>query len=51
MRWQGLATSGLKVEGAGSDIAKIAVELAAKAYKQPVVVASFDLPQAVTRKT
>ena len=43
---QGLSASGLKVEGAGSDIAKIAVELAAKAYKQAqfVVASSFDLP-------
>ena len=43
---QGLSASGLKVEGVGSDIAKIAVELAAKAYKQAqfVVASSFDLP-------
>lgn len=42
----GLAAKGINVTGAGSDIAKIAVELAAKAYKaqQFVVASSFDLP-------
>ncbi|MEQ3640702.1 MAG: putative RNA methyltransferase [Alteromonas sp.] len=36
----------IEVTGAGSDISKIAVELAAKAYKQHtfVVASSFDLP-------
>ena len=36
----------IKVTGAGSDISKIAVELAAKAFKQHtfVVASSFDLP-------
>lgn len=43
---QGLSSKEFRVEGAGSDIAKIAVELAAKAYKhaQFVVASSFDLP-------
>jgi len=43
---QGLSAKGFNVKGAGSDIAKIAVELAAKAYKQAqfVVASSFDLP-------
>ena len=43
---QGLSRNGLSVKGAGSDIAKIAVELAAKAYKhaQFVVASSFELP-------
>ena len=42
----GLLSKGLAVNGAGSDIAKIAVELAAKAFKrsQFVVASSFDLP-------
>lgn len=44
----GLTNLGFQVSGAGSDIAKIAVELAAKAYKkqQFVVASSFDLPLA-----
>ncbi len=44
----GLSSKGLNVTGAGSDIAKIAVELAAKAFKQLqfVVASSFDLPLA-----
>ncbi|MFZ8199886.1 putative RNA methyltransferase [Alteromonas portus] len=43
---QGLSCSGHSVKGAGSDIAKIAVELAAKAYKETqfVVASSFELP-------
>lgn len=43
---EGLTNKGIEVKGAGSDIAKIAVELAAKAYKnlQFVVASSFDLP-------
>ena len=42
----GLLAKGFSVNGAGSDIAKIAVELAAKAFKstQFVVASSFDLP-------
>ncbi|TKB03786.1 methyltransferase domain-containing protein [Alteromonas portus] len=43
---QGLSCNGHSVKGAGSDIAKIAVELAAKAYKETqfVVASSFELP-------
>ena len=43
---EGITNNGVTVEGAGSDIAKIAVELAAKAFKkhQFVVASSFDLP-------
>ena len=43
---QGLSFKGFSIEAAGSDISKIAVELAAKAYKQAqfVVASSFDLP-------
>lgn len=43
---QDLSAKGFIVNGAGSDIAKIAVELAAKAYKQAqfVVASSFELP-------
>ena len=42
----GLESNGINSLGRGSDIAKIAVELAAKAYKaqQFVVASSFDLP-------
>ena len=42
----GLEAKGIQTTGSGSDIAKIAVELAAKAYKsqQFVVASSFDLP-------
>ncbi|WP_339890533.1 putative RNA methyltransferase [uncultured Alteromonas sp.] len=42
----GLEANGINTSGSGSDIAKIAVELAAKAYKsqQFVVASSFDLP-------
>ncbi|MBQ4830026.1 methyltransferase domain-containing protein [Alteromonas sp. MMG017] len=42
----GLEAIGIHTSGSGSDIAKIAVELAAKAYKsqQFVVASSFDLP-------
>ncbi|MDO6565946.1 rRNA (guanine-N1)-methyltransferase [Alteromonas sp. 1_MG-2023] len=42
----GLESEGFSIKGSGSDIAKIAVELAAKAYKkqQFVVASSFDLP-------
>jgi len=42
----GLKAKGIQTTGSGSDIAKIAVELAAKAYKsqQFVVASSFDLP-------
>ena len=45
---EGLSRNGVNVLGAGSDIAKIAVELAAKAFKkhQFVVASSFDLPLA-----
>ena len=43
---KGLKESGFILDGAGSDISKTAVELAAKAYKscQFVVASSFDLP-------
>lgn len=43
---QGLSLRGFSIEAAGSDISKIAVELAAKAYKhaQFVVASSFELP-------
>lgn len=43
---QGLSEHGFDVQGAGSDIAKVAVELAAKAFKQAqfVVASSFELP-------
>ncbi|AXT40380.1 methyltransferase domain-containing protein [Alteromonas sp. BL110] len=43
---QGLLLKGFSVKAAGSDISKIAVELAAKAYKhaQFVVASSFELP-------
>lgn len=43
---EGLNDKNINTSGAGSDIAKIAVELAAKAYKslQFVVASSFDLP-------
>ena len=43
---KGLNEKHINTSGAGSDIAKIAVELAAKAYKnlQFVVASSFDLP-------
>ena len=43
---EGLNKQGFNTLGAGSDIAKIAVELAAKAFKneQFVVASSFDLP-------
>ena len=43
---QGLSLKGFSIEAAGSDISKIAVELAAKAYKhaQFVVASSFELP-------
>jgi len=43
---QGSEKHGIEVTGAGSDISKIAVELAAKAFKQQtfVVASSFDLP-------
>ena len=42
---QGLSRNGFSVKGAGSDIAKIAVDLAAKAfrYAQFVVASSFEL--------
>lgn len=45
---KGITQSGFKCVGAGSDISKIAVELASKAYKpyQFVVASSFDLPLA-----
>ena len=43
---QGLSLKGFSIKAAGSDISKIAVELAAKAYKhtQFVVASSFELP-------
>lgn len=42
----GLNQQGIRAVGAGSDISKVAVELAAKAYKnqQFVVASSYDLP-------
>jgi 23S rRNA (guanine745-N1)-methyltransferase len=45
---KGITQSGFRCVGAGSDISKIAVELASKAYKpyQFVVASSFDLPLA-----
>lgn len=45
---RGITQSGFRCVGAGSDISKIAVELASKAYKpyQFVVASSFDLPLA-----
>lgn len=45
---KGITQSGFRCVGAGSDISKIAVEFASKAYKpyQFVVASSFDLPLA-----
>ena len=45
---EGLANEKVNVKGAGSDISKIAVELAAKAFKSHefVVASSFELPVA-----
>lgn len=47
---EGLSRAGFNAKGAGSDISKIAVELAAKAFKQQefVVASSFELPLADT---